>query len=689
MVGLGPPEAMSAEPRGTIAAELLPGAAAAPAAEALATAHTPWGCSRSVAHDALQVAARQMEVAGGGSLGADQVALLDYIDALAEGAPRARPTSSTPDRHVFTPLQKRSVESWLVGAFNFAPMAAAAKADAREALRAMKAAAEDDVRGMHSANQAELASVRDVLRAPPPSTRDPGAMARHGGLPGLEPGMPRALHYTPAPDGHVKLVNAGAMAAAHGEFCGECQRGEPCWIWPFAEKLHRGISPEWADGPSAALPGPDRAPPTSEPLARLCGKWRKEGVMGWTERSAIVNPTMAFVAVTWQTPVEEWAVDAIGAGGAAGHEALLHTASATAQRTWDAYVETLTREGALAGGTPSAAQAASAWRAAVRLVAPDTKERLVVASHDLNGTCAQTRFSYERLSDLLKRLKKGWWLAKVDIKSFFYAVPVNPELRARLGFPIDDGGGVRYAQMHRMSMGHRNSPFIASLISGVVHQVVRERLAKAGVSEEEYASLCFVDDFLLAGASRAIVGLALRILRKVLEECGLDVAESKSTQGEPDGGAGVQRMTFLGVVVDTSEMAVCVPPEGLVKTARALMVIHMAIKTRVGGQRLDIPANALARAAGLVTRLFEVNHALGPLSRALVSTLGSPRGMHRWTSDQQADSVLQDVEALLGAIAEGGWGKCHCAYRARPTTPACCLPRATLARPACATRWRW
>lgn len=631
--------------------------------------NTPWGCSRNVAHEALQIAALQMEAAAGGRLGADQEALLEYIDELARGAPRAQPTAATPSGHVFTPLQQRSVTSWLSGAFDFAPTAAAAKADARAAFRAMKEAAEGDVQAMHGENHAELAGVRDVLRKPSPSTRDPGAMARHGGLPGLEPGAPRALPYVPAPAGHVKLVNAGAMAAAHGEFCEECQRGEPCWIWPFAQKLHDGISPEWAEEPSAAQTGPDRVPPASEPLQRLCEKWRREGVIGHAERSAIINPTMAFVAVTWQTPVEEWAVGTIAGGGAAAHEALLHTAGVTAQRTWDAYVATLTREGALETGAPNVAQAANAWRAAVRLVAPDAKERLVVASHDLNNTCAQTRFSYERLSDLLARLKQGWWLAKVDIKSFFYAVPVNAELRARLGFPVEVDGAVRYAQMHRMSMGHRNSPFIASMISGVVHQVVRERLAKAGVKEEDYASLCFVDDFLLAGASRAIVGLALRILRKVLEEFGLDVAESKSTQVEPDGGAGAQRMTFLGVVVDTTVMAVSLPPEGLVKTARALMVIRMAIRARVNGRRLDIPANALARAAGLVTRLFEVNHALGPLSRALVSTLGSPRGLHKWASDQEAECVLQDVEALLGAIREGGWDRVRLRVPRAPGDP--------------------
>lgn len=151
-------------------------------------------------------------------------------------------------------------------------------------------------------------------------------MARYGGLPGLEPGAPRALPHVPAPAGHVKLINAGAMAAAHGEFCGECQRGERCWIWPFAQKLHDGISPEWAEGPSAAHTGPDRVPPASEPLQRLCEKWRREGVIGHAERSAIINPTMAFVAVTWQTPVEEWAVHAIAGGGASAHEALLHTA---------------------------------------------------------------------------------------------------------------------------------------------------------------------------------------------------------------------------------------------------------------------------------------------------------------------------------------------------------------------------
>ena len=630
---------------------------------------TPWGSTTTAAHAALQVAAMHMERAGGGTLGPDQEALLDYIDDLAKGAPRARPTAATPLGHTFTPLQRLSVGAWLEGNVGFAPTAAAAKTDARDALRAMKEASEDVARAMHDGNRAEMAHVKSVLRARPPSTRDPAAMARHGGLPGIEPGEPRALPYAAAPAGHVRLVNAGALAAAHGEFCGECQQGAPCWIWPFAEKLHKGIPPEWAQGPSAVQHGPDRVPPASEPLTRLCHKWMDKGVMGWTERSAIVNPTMAFVAVSWQTPVQPWAQDAIAAGGVAGHEALLHTASQTAQHTWEAYVGKLTEGGALLEGAPSAGQAAAAWQAAVRAVAPDAKERLVVASHDLNETCAQTRFSYEKLSDLLARLKQGWWLAKVDIRSFFYAVPVNAELRERLGFPVHEGGSVRYAQMHRMSMGHRNSPFIASLISGVVHQALRERLAKAGVKEEDYASLCFVDDFLLAGASRAIVGLALRILREVLNECGLDVAEDKSTQAEPDGGAGAQRMNFLGVAVDTTSMTVCVPPEGLVKTARALMVIRMAGTARIMGGRLNIPANALARAAGLVTRLVETNSALGPLSKALVSAMGSPGGSLKWGPEQQTDSVLRDVDALLGAIKRGGWDRVQLRLPREPGDP--------------------
>ena len=620
-------------------------------------ATTPWGVARSRAREALEIAAQRMMAESGGPLGEDQDALLEYIDALADGTARALPKAATPPGHVLTPLQRASVEAWERGEVNFAPTAAAAKGDARKAHRDMKDAAAQSTREMHKVNYVELDAVRAVLRAKPPTTRDPAAMARYGGLPGLEPGAPRVLPYKPAPHGHVKLVNAGAMAAAHAEFCGECRSKLPCWIWSFAQKIHDGIGPEWAEGPTPVNPGPDRVPPQSEPLARLCARWQSEGVMDWVDRERVINPTMAFVAVTWQTPLDGKVAEAMAAGGSVAAEALECAAAAMADRTWRAYVGKLVEAGAMGPAGPNAAEISEAWRAALREIAPEAKERLVVASHDLNGACAQTRFSYEKLPDLLKRLKRGWYLAKLDIKSFFYAVPTNAELRGRLGFPVWVQGMLRYAQMNRMSMGHRNSPFIASLISALAHKVLRGRLARAGVSAAEFASLCFVDDFLIAGASRAIVGLALRTLRQILTEFGLDVAESKSTQVEADGSAGVQQMTFLGVAVDTANLAVAVPPEGQLKTARALMVIARALAERKQGQFSAMPANALARAAGLVTRLCEVNTALAPITRAVVSSLGSPRGVLKWGSDQEAENVSRDVNALLRAIRGGGWNR--------------------------------
>lgn len=598
----------------------------------------------------------------------DVAALRSFVAAVEAGAESSRPSVHIPEGHELTPLQSASIAAWGEAGIPFAPTFAAARADGREQLRRMhaeaRAASALDTVAMHQGNKEEMDEVKRALRLKAPSTLDPEAMAAAGGYPGLTPVGKCELRYTAAPPGHVRALNHAALASTHAEHCTNCRAGEDCFIWSLGKVLEEGVTPAWAAGPTEVAEGPDYVPEWTKDMEAHTRKWVDKGVIQLCEREDAVNPTMAFIAVAWSAAVEPGTEEAIRGGGVEAREALMNAAQRSSEKAYQHFIEALRARGGAAGSNPRARDVAEAWKEASLAASPHAKTRLVIACHDLNSSCAHTRFSYERLADFLAAIKPGWWFAKLDLRAFFYTIRVNGELSRRLVYPVfmtepDGSKRLRYAKLSRMCMGHANSPFIACLVSGIIHATLRARMRAAGL-EGKYASFGFVDDFGIAGESREVVGAVLKALRALLEELHIDVAEDKSTQVEEDGGAGEQAMVFLGVQISSVPLVATLPPQGMVKVAHALMVLK---RTLAEGHAL-LPANALARASGLITRLLEVAPNLAPFTRRAVSALRDSRAATTRLSHQQAGGVLEDINLLLSELARGGWDPA--AIRLRP-----------------------
>jgi hypothetical protein len=584
------------------------------------------------------------------SLPADQEAACSYVQALEAGATNELPLISLVPGHAMVPLQALSAAAFEASrnpaALPYFPTVGEARKAARAAFR----------EGLPPLPLEELSHLKRALRhVAAPSAAFPREMALRGGHPGLKPSLPTALEHQPAPAGHIPLLNAPRLVAAHAEFCDDCKAGSPCYINSYASLLESGYDTVWDEGgPTPPSHKPDKRPaagPEGASLAALVGKWAGKGAVSITERANLVNPCHGFVATTSAVPLTPAMAAVIATGGSAAHRALWETAGVSANNVWAAYVANL------GAGSPHI----TAWSNAVSAAGGSPKERMICAPEDMNDHSATLSFSHMSLGDLLKHIRPGWVFAKLDLKNFFYNFKISKELRKRLGFPFWEGDSLMWAQLERLAMGAHGSPFWACLGSSVIHEVFRARLLRDGLAKgftlEEMVSLVYCDDFCLAAPNKTILTFMMSTLRTLLRELDLEVSEEKTCQPGADGLVGATKVVFLGLTVTSAPPSIAVPPEGLAKTARALILLRNALQEE--NRALGVPSQLMASAGGLVSRLLEASPSLGPLSRALVSTFRhGPRRPWTWDSAHGADqaaALRADAVELLAAIGYGGW----------------------------------
>jgi hypothetical protein len=457
-----------------------------------------------------------------------------------------------------------------------------------------------------------------------------------------------------AQPGHIPFINAPTLASAHGEFCTACRAGEPCYINSFSQILCAGYDVVWNEGgPTPALSRPDRVPvpsPESSAFAALSGKWLAKGAVVDTMRGEIINPCHGFVAYASTAPLTPAMAAVIAGGGAEGQAALLGEATTSASAIWGTYLALL----------KTGVSHSCAWARAAVAADGEAKARMICAPEDVNDHSAGLRFAHMPLGELLRGVRHGWVFAKLDLRNYFYNFRVSAAFAQRLGFPwLDLNGTVQWRRMDRLPMGAAGSPFWACLGSAEIHAIFRLRLARdgpaAGFSLDDMRSLVYCDDFCLAAASREALTFMMSTLRSLLAELDLEVSEDKTCQPGPDGLVGSTSIIFLGLELSSLPPAISIPPQGLVKTARSLLLVSYALGEE--DCKVGIPGALIASAAGLVNRLLEASPSLGPSSRALVSTLQGSYGNWFWaTSSDKAALLSADAHELLAAIHTGAWG---------------------------------
>ena len=156
--------------------------------------------------------------------------------------------------------------------------------------------------------------------------------------------------------------------------------------------------------------------------------------------------------------------------------------------------------------------------------------------------CTVQYASFDGVVDMIFKLGKGALLGKMDIKSAFRLVPVNPADFDLLGFAID---GQFYIDKC-LPMGCSISCKIWETFATFLHWLAE---SKSGINTLDH----YLDDFIFAGKMGSQdCAILMSQFMMLTGEIGVPIANEK-TAGP------TTRLTFLGFEIDTMDMTVRIP----------------------------------------------------------------------------------------------------------------------------------
>jgi hypothetical protein len=584
-----------------------------------------------------------------GTPAVDTTAVSLLRSALQQGLPPdpSSVTASHPDApSPPTAIQAKSVAGWREGGtFSCLPSREEVMRASRRNLVATAAPLPKDT---------ETTSMEAAASAHYPDASDPIAMAEYALKKGWTVFTPRTPGtFPPRPTsqapGFVPSLDAEGMCKAHAEHCSRCLAHSPCLGVAACHYLANATLP-W----SATTTGKEglQATPTPSPydpvLLAAVAKVKAVGALRVCPPHTIRNYAHAFLAPATDVALSLEQARDISQGGAPGCAAALAAAQPLAAKFLAQYKP----QGMAAAQVLEAFQAAELSTLSVR------KQRLVVALGGLSPNFIDLRLRYARVMDALRQVRRGWYFCRVDAKSGFYQVKMHHTDTPYLGIAIetDPQGTVEHLTFGRLPMGLGPSGFIFSLYSGMVHSIFRARLKALGL-DTDVVSIIFVDDFLVWGASRAILLQARAILLAVMAECGMTIALDKSPEDPVGPGQPRVADTALGLWVNLDTMTVSLPDIKLTKLLMFAIVLHA-----LASQRIPVPTRALAQQGGRLTWMALIECTLPAYIRPLQNFGASGQGrwrawarsVHRWStpSAPSEEHALEHVlrKATAGAI---------------------------------------
>jgi hypothetical protein len=186
---------------------------------------------------------------------------------------------------------------------------------------------------------------------------------------------------------------------------------------------------------------------------------------------------------------------------------------------------------------PAAAEVADACVAARTRRTDPSKSRVVYDGRCLSGHLLPLPFSMGGVDEVARLLRPGDWVATADLKGGFHHVMMDAEASKYLGVAWN----ARHYRWRRLPFGTSHAPFVFCLLTAEVAFILRRRDARV--------LLAYVDDFIVAGATKAECDWALGVLREVCAAMGLGLAPEKTRTS-------AQRQVALGHVLDTTGLAV-------------------------------------------------------------------------------------------------------------------------------------
>jgi len=162
---------------------------------------------------------------------------------------------------------------------------------------------------------------------------------------------------------------------------------------------------------------------------------------------------------------------------------------------------------------------------------------------------SEERHCFQSVDDAANLVKKGHFMAKVDLKSAYRSVPLSEHSRLVTGFKWLIDGSYKYFYDSKL-------PFGAKLAPGIFHrlsQAVRRVMARKGFPN----IVAYLDDFFICEQSSKACARTLRVLIQTLRNLGFAINWNKVV--DP-----CQKIIFLGIEIDSNAMELRLPLEKLV-----------------------------------------------------------------------------------------------------------------------------
>lgn len=171
----------------------------------------------------------------------------------------------------------------------------------------------------------------------------------------------------------------------------------------------------------------------------------------------------------------------------------------------------------------------SPWSSpAVLVKKANGKDRLCVDSRKLNSVTVRDAYPLPRVSEILDRLGRSFYLSKIDLNDFFWQIPLSVESKAKTAFAVPGHG---LYQFTRLPFGLHNAAQCA------------QRLMNLLFGETDHKIFVYLDDIIVATPDFDEHLEVLNFVYKRLFDAGLTINFEKSSFCLPS-------LKYLGHLVD-------------------------------------------------------------------------------------------------------------------------------------------
>jgi hypothetical protein len=265
------------------------------------------------------------------------------------------------------------------------------------------------------------------------------------------------------------------------------------------------------------------------------------------------------------------------------------------------------------------------WQASFASKTVVKSTRFIFNAIPLNAFLRAPPLLYPSVFDFLRVLRRGWFMCTLDIKSGFSGIVMTESHRKYLCFRGPDGKVYRF---RRLAFGLSVGPFVFVCFSALLTAIFRAR----GIP----AICTFIDDFLLAAATRAALDEALAIIETISEQVGVQFSTTKR-QGP------ATSIIALGICIDTEAMRVSIPADKWCTNALMLACVEQLLRND-----LPVPVPLLRSLAGKLRWACQLTSNAYTTMAAIWSALA--RGdahSSQWLPAHQCRGVLQSVQWWL------------------------------------------